>query len=177
MPLLATVEGLHEHSIVKEPPKAWEYQKTIGESDKVRIIWCYWGDPERIPRGHDVYCTCMRVCVCACMRACVCACMRACVHACVRACVYTYVCVGEACLGVSEVSVAGNVCSLGSDGWLRTSAEGQERLALHSAAGQRSSRRSVSSLRSFYHCMLATCMNVKFALEQPSGTGVGNELA
>ncbi len=45
--------------------------------------------------------------------------------ACVRAYVL-YVCVGEACLGASEVSVAGNECSLGSaaDGWLRTSAEG-----------------------------------------------------
>ncbi len=54
--------------------------------------------------------------------------------------------------------------------WTRT-----PRMAWHSAAGQRSSRRSVSSLRSFYHCMLA--MNVKFALEQPSGMGVGHELA
>ncbi len=44
-----------------------------------------------------------------------------------------------------------------------------------STAGQQSSRRSVLSLKSFYHCMLA--MNVKFALEQPSGTGVGHELA
>ncbi len=44
-----------------------------------------------------------------------------------------------------------------------------------STAGQRSSQRTVLSLRSFYHCMLA--MNVKFALEQPSGTGVGHELA
>ncbi len=119
-----------------------------------------WGEPERAPRGHDVYCTCVRACV----RACICACVRR-----------TYVRVGEACLGVSEVSVAGNECSLGSDGWLRMSTEGQERLAWHSAAEQRSSRRSVSSLRSFYHCTLA--MNVKFALEQPSGTGVGHELA
>ncbi len=34
-----------------------------------------------------------------------------------------YVHVREACLGTSEVSVAGNECSLGSDGRLRTSAE------------------------------------------------------
>ncbi len=32
----------------------------------------------------------------------------ACVHACVPACVHTYVLVGEACLGTSEVIVAGN---------------------------------------------------------------------
>ncbi len=61
-----------------------------------------WGEPERAPRGHDVYCTCVR--------------------ACIR--------VGEVCLGTSEVldSVGGYECSLGSDGWLRTSAKGQDRL-------------------------------------------------
>ncbi len=50
----------------------------------------------------------------------------ACARACVPAC--AYVRVGEACLRTSAVwnSVAGNECSLGSDGWLRTSAEGQE---------------------------------------------------
>ncbi len=46
--------------------------------------------------------------------------------ACVRACVHTlYVRTGEACLGTSTskcMSVAENECSLGSDGWLRTSA-------------------------------------------------------
>ncbi len=40
------------------------------------------------------------------------------------------------------------------------------------AGPQQSSRRSVLSLKSF-----TMCMKVKFALEQPSGTGVGHELA
>ncbi len=44
-----------------------------------------------------------------------------------------------------------------------------------SAAGQQSSWRSVSALKSFYHVHVA--MKVKFALEQLSGTGVGHELA
>ncbi len=90
------------------------------------------------------------------------------------ACVHTYVRVGEACLGTSEVSVVGNECSLGSDlmGWLRTSARTR---TPGSAAGKRSSRRSVSTLQSFYHVHVAT--KVKFALEQPSGAGVGHELA
>ncbi len=86
--------------------------------------------------------------------------------------------VSEACLGTSEVSVAGNECSLGSasDGWLRTSAVQRDNCTRSermpgSAAGQRSSQRSVSSLTSFYHVHVA--MKVKFALEQPSGTGVG----
>ncbi len=50
-----------------------------------------------------------------------------------RAYLRTYVRVGEACLGTSEVwdSVAGNECSLGSDGWLRTSAKGQDHLVRH----------------------------------------------
>ncbi len=42
-------------------------------------------------------------------------------------------------------------------------------------AGQRSARRSVSSLTSFVHVHVA--MKVKFALEQPSSTDVGHELA
>ncbi len=78
------------------------------------MIWVFsytsWSEPERAPRGHDVYCTCVR-----------------------------------------RRGLSGNECSLDSDGWLRTSAD------------------------SFIHCMLA--MNVKFALEQPSGTVVGLELA
>ncbi len=40
-----------------------------------------------------------------------------------------------------------------------------------STAGQRSSRRSVLSLKSFVHVHVA--MKVNFALEQPSSTGVG----
>ncbi len=44
-----------------------------------------------------------------------------------------------------------------------------------STAGQRSSRRSVSSLICFVHVHVA--MKVKFALEQPPSTGVGHELA
>ncbi len=45
-----------------------------------------WGEPERAPRDHDVYCTCVR--------------------AYVPAYVHTYVHVGEACLGTSEDDVA-----------------------------------------------------------------------
>ncbi len=72
--------------------------------------------------GHDVYCTCVRACA---------------------ACVPAYMRVGEACLETSEVSVA----VLGSDGWPRTSAEGQESGALE------------------YHVHVS--MKVKFAPEQP----------
>ncbi len=72
---------------------------------------CDWGKPERAPRGHDVYCTCVR--------------------ACVRTYVPAYVRVGEACLGASDVSVAGNECSLGSDGWLRTRFVPKKFLPLH----------------------------------------------
>ncbi len=50
---------------------------------------------------------------------------------CVRACLCMCVHVGKACLGMSEVSVAGNEYGLGSDGWLRTSVKGQEYLAQH----------------------------------------------
>ncbi len=48
--------------------------------------WCvpyYWGEPERAPRSHDVYCISVRACV------------RTYLRTCVR--------VGEACLGTSEV--------------------------------------------------------------------------
>ncbi len=80
---------------------------------------------------------------------CVCVCVCACV--CVPVCVC--VCV---CLTTNERI----------DGEPRTPG---------STAGQRSSRRSVSSLRGFVHVRVA--MKVKFALEQPSSTGVGHELA
>ncbi len=65
------------------------------------ITYVYnWGEPERAPRSHDVYCTGVRACVPACLR--------------------TYVRVGEASLRASR-GLAGNECSLGF-GSLRTSA-------------------------------------------------------
>ncbi len=67
--------------------------------------------------------------------------------------------------------MAGNECSLVAE---------NERIDVEprtpsSTAGQRSARRSVLSLRSFVHVHVA--MKVKFALEQPSSTDVGHELA
>ncbi len=108
-------------------------------------------------------------------------CVRTRTH--VRTCIRTYVRVSarpawervkSVWLGTSAVW---DLRSCAAAGWLRTSVEGQvaRTRVPGSAVGQRSSRSSVSSLRSFYHCMLA--MNIKFALEQPSGTGVGHELA
>ncbi len=93
------------------------------------------------------------------------ACVRVCVHIHVRTC-------RRGLPGNQWTCVDGNKCSLGSDGWLRTSAypdyrelEGQERR--HLAAGpkpEQTSRRNVSSPR------IAT--KVKLVLKEPSGTGV-----
>ncbi len=73
----------------------------------------------------------------------------------VRAYLHTYVRVGE---GASEVSVAENERR-------GTGTPGEAAII--------TKKRFVPE--KFYHCMLA--MNIKFALEQPSGTGVGHELA
>ncbi len=79
-----------------------------------------WGEPERAPRSHDVYCTCVRTCVRTYLRAY----LRAYVSARpawerVKSVITDWERV-EACLGTSEVNVAGNDCSL-RFGSLRTS--------------------------------------------------------
>ncbi len=70
--------------------------------------------------------------------------------------------------------IAGNECSLGFDRVAENERIDDEPRTPGSTAGQRSSRRSVSSLRSSVHVHVA--MKVNFALEQPSSTGVGHEL-
>ncbi len=95
-----------------------------------------------------------------------------------RAYMRAYLRVGKACLETSEVIVAGNEWSLGSIRNLSRWVAENERRGTRtpgSGLGQRLSRRSVSSLKGFYHVHVA--MKVKLALEQPPGTGVGHELA
>ncbi len=74
--------------------------------------------------------------------------------------------------------MAGTECSLGFGRVAENERIDGEPRTPGSTAVQRSSR-SVSSLRSFVHVHVHVhvAMKVKFALEQPSSTGVGHELA
>ncbi len=122
-------------------------------------------ETERAPRGTVMMYMCTALaCVRACVRVRACACVRTCVRVSARPAFCEWSQYGW------ERS-ASELISMGIYGWLRTSAEN----AWH-GAWQQSSRRSVSSLRSFFY-HLHVAMKVKSALEQPSGTGMGHELA